>query len=157
MLEVGCGTGKLTEALVERGLSVEAVDPGPNMIAFARRRTGDTARFHVGRSEDVAFAEASFDAVFSATAFHWVDPSVGWAKAARLLRPGGMLALITFITYLDEETGGDDQAIPALFERHLPPTIASGGGFAICRRCGPGSTSEPTTCRPCGPGSATAT
>ena len=53
VLEVGCGTGKLTEALVERGLSVEAVDPGPNMIAFARSRTGDAARFHVGRFEDV--------------------------------------------------------------------------------------------------------
>ena len=120
VLEVGCGTGKLTEALVERGLSVDAVDPGPNMIAFARRRTGDAARFHLGRFEDVSLPERAFDAVFSATAFHWVDPSVGWAKAARLLRPGGMLALIMFITYLDEETGEHDRAIHELFKRHLP-------------------------------------
>jgi ubiquinone/menaquinone biosynthesis C-methylase UbiE len=120
VLEIGCGTGKLTEALVERGLSVDAVDPGPNMIAFARRRAGDAARFHLGRFEDVELPEASFDAVFSASAFHWVDPSVGWAKAARLLHPGGMLALVMFITYLDEETGQDDQAVHEVFERHLP-------------------------------------
>ncbi len=31
----------------------------------------------------------------SATAFHWIDPEVGWAQAARLLRPGGWLALLT--------------------------------------------------------------
>jgi ubiquinone/menaquinone biosynthesis C-methylase UbiE len=120
VLEVGCGTGKLTEALVERGLSVDAVDPGANMIAFARGRTGAAARFHVGRFEDVAFPDACFDAVFSATAFHWVDPLVGWAKAARLLRPGGMLALIMFITYLDAETGPNDRAIHEVFLRHLP-------------------------------------
>ena len=55
-LEIGCGTGKLTEALVERGLRVEAVDPGPSMIALARRRTGHSraVTFHVGRFEDVA-------------------------------------------------------------------------------------------------------
>lgn len=120
VLEVGCGTGKLTEALVERGLSVDAVDPGANMIAFARRRTGDRVRFHLGRFEDVDLPDTAFDAVFSATAFHWVDPSVGWAKAARLLRPGGMLALLMYITYLDEETGENDEAVHEVFERHLP-------------------------------------
>jgi ubiquinone/menaquinone biosynthesis C-methylase UbiE len=138
VLEVGCGTGKLTEGLVARGLSVDAVDPGANMIALARRRAGDAVRFHVGRFEDVELPEAAFDAVFSATAFHWVDPSVGWAKAARVLKPGGTLALLMFITYLDEETGQNDEAIHALFERHLPaddgvwqplrdlPTLTSG-------------------------------
>ena len=89
VLEIGCGTGKLTEALVERGLRVDAVDPGPNMIALARKRTGDSevVTFHLGRFEDVALPEEAFDAVFSATAFHWVDPSVGWAKAARRTPP----------------------------------------------------------------------
>jgi ubiquinone/menaquinone biosynthesis C-methylase UbiE len=121
VLEVGCGTGKLTEALVERRLAVDAVDPGQNMIAFAQRRAGESVRFHVGRFEDVDLPPASFDAVFSATAFHWVDPSVGWAKASRVLRPGGMLALLMFLTYLDDETGADNVAIHDIFERHLPP------------------------------------
>ena len=120
VLEIGSGTGKLTELLVGRRLVVDAVEPGANMIAFARKRveqTGDVA-FHVGRFEDVDFAAESFAAVFSATAFHWVDPSVGWAKVARLLQPGGTLALIMHIHYYVEGESTGDLAIRDVFERH---------------------------------------
>lgn len=104
VVEVGCGTGKLTGALVERGLCVEAVDPGPELIEVARRRVGaSSAHFHIARFEDVELPDGAFDAVFSATAFHWVDPAVGWSKAARLLRPGGVLGLLTYIGGLNLE------------------------------------------------------
>jgi ubiquinone/menaquinone biosynthesis C-methylase UbiE len=95
--EVGCGTGKLTVALVERRLRVDAVDPGENMLRVARERVGAApVRFHLGRFEDVELP-GGYEALFSATAFHWVDPEVGWAKAARLLRPGGVLALFSHV------------------------------------------------------------
>ena len=95
VLEIGCGTGLLTEMLVARGLRVEAVDPGPSMVDAARRRVGDAdVRFHLGRFEDVDLPRESFAAAFSGTAFHWVDPSVGWAKVAGLLAPAGVLALL---------------------------------------------------------------
>src|SRR5262249_21801931 len=70
VLEVGCGTGKLTELLAARDLQVDAVDPGPNMIAAARRRVGEAAnvRFHVGRFEDMNLPKGVFEAVLSATA-----------------------------------------------------------------------------------------
>jgi ubiquinone/menaquinone biosynthesis C-methylase UbiE len=98
VVEVGCGTGKLTVALADRGLRVEAVDPGARMIECARRSVGDASvRFHLARFEEVVLPAQAFEAVFSATAFHWVDPSVGWAKAARLLRPGGVLALLAHV------------------------------------------------------------
>jgi ubiquinone/menaquinone biosynthesis C-methylase UbiE len=107
VVEIGCGTGKLTAALVERGLQVEAVDPGARMVEVARRRVGSTAdvSFHVERFEDVELPPAGFEAAFSATAFHWVDPSIGWAKVARLLQPGGVFALLTHAGFspLDEQ------------------------------------------------------
>ena len=53
--------------------------------------------FHVGRFEDVELPDGGFGAVFSATAFHSGDPAVGWSKAARVLRPGGILALLAYI------------------------------------------------------------
>jgi len=95
VVEVGCGTGKLTQELVRHGLRVEAIDPGGALVEIARRRLREyNVTFHLGRFEDVELPAASFDAVFSATAFHWVDPRVGWTKAARLLRPHGVLALL---------------------------------------------------------------
>jgi ubiquinone/menaquinone biosynthesis C-methylase UbiE len=98
VVEIGCGTGKLTTALAERGLRVEAIDPGPDLVRVAQRNVGTSSvQFHVGRFEDVDLPTGAFDAVFSATAFHWVDPDVGWSKVARLLRPGGVVALLMHI------------------------------------------------------------
>jgi ubiquinone/menaquinone biosynthesis C-methylase UbiE len=107
VLEIGCGTGKLTEALARRSLHVEAVDPGTRMVDVARRRVGGTADvdFRIGRFEDVVLPAGAFAAAFSATAFHWVDPSIGWAKVADVLRPNGVLALVTHVGFspLDEQ------------------------------------------------------
>ena len=95
VLEIGCGTGELTEMLAARGLEVDAVDPGAQLIAATRKRVGDSAvRFHLGLFEDVELPAASFEAVLSGTAFHWVDPFVGWDKVAVLLAPGSVLTLL---------------------------------------------------------------
>ena len=127
VLEVGCGTGKLTELLVARQLNVDAVDPGPRMIEQAKRRVGDRddVRFHVGRFEDVALPEKAFDAVFSAPAFHWVDPLIGWAKTASHLRPGGLLALLAHMTVHDERSAAADEGFRELLRKHAP-TLAEG-------------------------------
>jgi SAM-dependent methyltransferase len=98
VVEVGCGTGKLTRDLARRGYRLDAVDPGEGMLAVARGAVGDApVTFHLGRFEDVDLPAGAYDAVFSATAFHWVDPRVGWAKVARLLRPGATFALLGHI------------------------------------------------------------
>ncbi len=95
MLEIGCGTGQLTRQLAGRGFELTAIDIGASMVAAARRNVTDRAvRFQVCSFE--AFSDGGpFDLIASATAFHWVDPGVGLAKAARLLCPGGWLALLT--------------------------------------------------------------
>ncbi len=127
VVEVGCGTGHLTAALLERGLRVEAVDPGANMIRMAARRVSATAAvtFHRAKFEDVSLPEDAFAAVFSATAFHWVDPAIGWAKAAGLLRPGGMLALLQYCNAWHERTAAVDEALLAALAK-VAPDIAAG-------------------------------
>jgi SAM-dependent methyltransferase len=126
VVEVGSGTGKLTEELVACGLRVDAVEPGSNMIEVARRRVNDSelVGFHLGRFEDVSLPVELFDAVFSGSAFHWVDPSVGWAKAAALLRPGGTLALLQPIGVRDEADGNAVEQLDDAFAR-LAPEIAA--------------------------------
>jgi ubiquinone/menaquinone biosynthesis C-methylase UbiE len=95
VLEVGCGTGQLTEGLAGYRASLTAIDIGPSLIAAAGRRLdGLGVSFQVASFEDFAAAEASFDLIVSGTAFHWIDPEVKFSKSARLLRRGGWLALL---------------------------------------------------------------
>jgi SAM-dependent methyltransferase len=122
VFEVGCGTGKLTELLAARGLVVDAVDPGPNMIRAAQRRVGGRGNvtFHVGRFEDVDLPTDAFAALFSATAFHWIDPAVGWRKSASHLESGGLLALLAHVGVHEE--GDDDlhEEFLAVLRKHAP-------------------------------------
>jgi ubiquinone/menaquinone biosynthesis C-methylase UbiE len=134
-VEVGCGTGHLTAALLERGLRVEAVDPGANMIRMADGRVNRPAavRFHRATLEDVVLPAGAFAAVFSATAFHWVDPAVGWAKAASVLRPGGLLALIQYCDVWDQRTAAADEALLAATEAIEPPLAVSSSAARTSR------------------------
>jgi ubiquinone/menaquinone biosynthesis C-methylase UbiE len=103
VLEVGCGTGQLTESLAGYGFRLTAIDIGPSMVAAARRRRGGPGlSFQVSSFEDFAAADASFDLIVSGSAFHWVDPEVRLRKPARLLRPGGWLALLEIIERYDD-------------------------------------------------------
>ena len=71
VLEVGCGTGQLTERLAGSGFRLTAIDIGPSMVAAAQRRlAGAGVSFQVTSFEDLAAADASFDLVISSAAFH---------------------------------------------------------------------------------------
>jgi trans-aconitate methyltransferase len=96
VLEIGCGTGQLTSALAGRDLHVVALDIGSAMVAATRRVLADPMVSVEVSSFEEYRAERPFDLIVSATAFHWVDPKVGWEKAAQLLGPtNGWLALLT--------------------------------------------------------------
>lgn len=96
VLEIGCGTGQLTQPLAERGAHVLAVELGPDMAAIARRNLADFPEVHivVDAFENWPLPDETFDLVVSATAFHWLDPAVRVAKAVEALRPGGVIAVI---------------------------------------------------------------
>jgi ubiquinone/menaquinone biosynthesis C-methylase UbiE len=116
VLEVGCGTGQLTERLAGRGFRLTAIDLGPSMIDGARRRlTGAEVSLHATSFEDLAAADASFDLVISGAAFHWIDPGIAFSKSARLLRPGGWLALLGTAERYDDPL---EAALDALWETH---------------------------------------
>lgn len=96
----------MTEALSRHDFAVTAIDLGPSMIAAAQQRLARrSVRFHVATFEDFDAPDGSFDLVVSATAFHWIDPEVKFTKAARLLRPGGWLALLVTGERYDDPFG----------------------------------------------------
>ncbi|GAB3140445.1 class I SAM-dependent methyltransferase [Micromonospora sonneratiae] len=88
-LDVGCGTGIEARQFVAAGCTVLGVEADLRMADFARR-TG--IEVEVATFETWEPAGRTFDAVVSGTAWHWVDPVAGATKAARILRPGGVLA-----------------------------------------------------------------
>jgi SAM-dependent methyltransferase len=94
ILEIGCGTGQATRPLARRGCRVMCVEPGPNLARIARRNMAEFPRVTVinQRFEDFDPAGATFDMVFAAYSWHWIDPQVRYAKAASVLKPGGVLA-----------------------------------------------------------------
>jgi trans-aconitate 2-methyltransferase len=93
VLDVGCGTGRVTEALlafVPRG-RVLAIDASVDMVALARRRLGDRAEVWCQDVVDLELDEP-VDVVFSTAALHWVsDHDRLWTRLAQALRPGGAL------------------------------------------------------------------
>lgn len=90
LLDVGCGTGIAARLFAAAGCRVLGVDPDPRMAALARAGGTDT---EVANFEDWDSRGRMFDAVTAAQAWHWVDPVAGAAKAASVLRPGGLLAV----------------------------------------------------------------
>lgn len=93
VLELGAGTGKLTEVLVGLGHDVHATDPDEQMLDRLREHLPDV-RTTVGGAEEIAAPDASYDVVVVAQAFHWFDHDRALPEIARVLKPGGRLSLV---------------------------------------------------------------
>jgi trans-aconitate 2-methyltransferase len=95
VLDVGCGTGRVTEALlamVPRG-RVLAVDASADMVALARNRLGDRAEVWCQDALELELDEP-VDAILSTATLHWVtDHDRLWARLAGALRPGGVIEI----------------------------------------------------------------
>lgn len=93
VLDLGAGTGKLTEILAQRFAEVVAVDPSVAMLDVLRDKLpGVDAR--VGTAEAIPVTDATVQAVTVAQAFHWFDREAACAEIARVLQPGGTLGLL---------------------------------------------------------------
>ncbi len=93
LLELGAGTGKLTRLLTGSGAHVVALEPVAGMREVLARAAPDAEPLDAV-AEDIPLADASVDAVVVAQAFHWFDPHGATGEIARVLRPGGAVALI---------------------------------------------------------------
>jgi SAM-dependent methyltransferase len=96
-LDVGCGTGALTEAVAElcTPKRLVGIDPSPAFLNFARQRLGDNrAEMREADAQSLPFAGAEFDRVVSGLVLNFVpDHAAAASEMARVLRPGGELAL----------------------------------------------------------------
>ena len=93
VVDLGAGTGKLTRSLVERGHRVTAVEPLEEMLAQLRAVVPRAVAVR-GSAEEIPLPDGAVDVVTCAQAFHWFDHEVALREIARVLRPGGRLALV---------------------------------------------------------------
>lgn len=123
-LEIGCGTGQLTRSLARREYTVLALEPDRRMAAQARRALSTVASGHRSQVEIVEqtleeadLPDGAYDAAFSASAFHWVDPDVGWVKVARTLRHGGRFTLLSHLIVDDAWSSASVHGLLAVYQR----------------------------------------
>ncbi|MFH9353113.1 class I SAM-dependent methyltransferase [Kitasatospora sp. NPDC017646] len=120
VLDVGCGTGIAARQFQAAGCTVLGIDPDARMADTARAR---------GLPVEVATFEAwepdgrTFDTLIAAQSWHWVDPAAGAAKAARVLRPNGRLAIFGHVFEPPAEVA---EPFAAAFRRVAPDSPFSG-------------------------------
>jgi SAM-dependent methyltransferase len=90
VLDLGAGTGRLTRELARRFASVFAVEPDAEMRAFI-----DVGTVLAGTAEKIPLDHETLDAVFAGEAFHWFDTQKAIGEIARVLVPGGGLAIVS--------------------------------------------------------------
>ena len=146
VLDLGAGTGLLTDVLVAAGHDVVAVDPSPEMLGQLRARHPGVPA-HVGGAEAVPLPDDSVDAVVAGQAAHWFDPRRAAPELRRVLRPGGVVGLVWNVrdervpwvaalgAALAAEARGHeaDQGVVAEFARALPADVETYGSGTVQR------------------------
>jgi SAM-dependent methyltransferase len=153
-VDVGAGTGLFTRALAQWVDTVIAVEPDPQMRAVLAERSPDI-ELREGTGESIPLVDASADAIYVASAWHWLDESRALPEIARVLRDGGRLGVLW--TSRDRELDwvreldlapGEERPVDAVEDRHrIRRDVKSGGddwftrverrSFAFTRRMRP--------------------
>jgi SAM-dependent methyltransferase len=92
-VDVAAGTGLFTRALLDHAERVIAVEPDDRMRAVLAERTPGVEVL-AGTGEAIPLPDASADAVFVSSAWHWLDPDLALAEISRVLHDGGRLGVL---------------------------------------------------------------
>ena len=135
LLDVGCGSGYAAAMAAQLGARITGIDITPELIAIARERVPD-ADFRVGGMDDLPLRDACFDAVVGFNAFQFADdPARAVGEAARVVRPGGLVAATTFAEPERNESTALHLALEPLRgtapapTHHLPYALSAPGGL----------------------------
>jgi SAM-dependent methyltransferase len=116
VVDLAAGTGKLTRLLAATGAEVVAVEP----VAEMRAALPADVRAVDGTAEAMPLPAASADAVTVAQAFHWFDGDAALAEIHRVLRPGGVLALVWNRRRMDDPLNRAVEELVAPYRGHTP-------------------------------------
>jgi SAM-dependent methyltransferase len=119
ILELGAGTGIATRQIAGRWHPhITAIEPGAHLIKEAQAGLAGSSdiRFLNTTFESYDEQGRKFDAVFSATSFHWLDPAVKYSKSAAMLEDNGLL--VVFWNYYGKDTDSVDAHMQELYQKY---------------------------------------
>ncbi len=134
VVDIGAGTGKLTNALLDAGARVSAVEPGAEMRTLLEHRVGERAAVLDAQAEELPLADASADVIVCADSFHWLDAESALAEFRRVLQPPGRLCLSGLLPRWTAEQSSDwaphtGAVLSPLWDRSAHPLRST--GFAV--------------------------
>jgi len=148
-LELGCGTGALTAAIIERcsPRSILATDPSGDFVAHAKETIADArVRFRTAGADDLPADDGTVDVVTSGLVLNFLpDQAAGLAEMRRVLRPGGLLSFyvwdypaggIGFIDAFWKAAVSLDPEVAKLDEGLRFPFCTSEGLIRLCTEAG---------------------
>lgn len=133
VLEIGAGTGLVTQALLShKASSVTAVEPDPALAGFTARRLPDPRLTILRAAFQDAPISGQFDLIVCAAAFHWLEPELALAKVKALLTPGGLWAM-WWHSYQNPGMGDElaDLISPLLHGIALPPSWTASQHYSL--------------------------
>ena len=132
VLEIGPGTGQATDPILKTGCDYNAIELGEHLYAKMIEKYGKFSNFHIVNDDFITydFGSQRFDMIYSAATIQWIPEDVAFSKTFKLLKPGGVLAMM--LTKADYKTPNEKlyAKIQKLYDQYYKPDIPyTHGGF----------------------------
>lgn len=120
VIEVGSGGGQATEPLLKTGCKLTAIEYGKEFSSLLQNKFREYPKFEVitGKFEETELESNTYDLIFSASAFHWVQEDIGYKKVFSLLKQGGAFARFANHPYRDKYNPEMSDEIDVLYDEY---------------------------------------
>ena len=126
VLEIGPGTGQATDPILKTGCEYYAIELGEHLFAKMIEKYGRFSNFHIVNDDFISydFGSHRFDMIYSAAAIQWIPEDVAFSKTFKLLKPGGILAMM--LTESDYKTSNEElyAKIQKMYDQFFRPDIS---------------------------------
>ncbi|MGG0240171.1 class I SAM-dependent methyltransferase [Bacillus rhizoplanae] len=122
ILEIGSGPGQATEYFVKNRYSITGLELGDKQVEYLLEKYSEYQNFNAlcTSFENYNCEQETYDLIFSATAFHWVKPEIGYPKAYDLLKRNGVMAVFWHMSSIIEPKTEMLNQIRNIFRKYAP-------------------------------------
>lgn len=120
ILEIGSGSGQATSPVLNTGCFFTSVEPGENFAEILKGKFGECEKFNVinTKFEDAVLSENTFDLVYAATSFHWIEEKTGYEKVYSVLKNGGAFARFRNHPYVCKDNPSLREEIDDIYDEY---------------------------------------